>query len=58
MTNEEEMEYLSEIDFAVDCFAQSTARKTYPHNDTLQTWAVSGSVLAWQRRFLSANEPS
>ncbi|MFL5658338.1 MAG: hypothetical protein ACJ8CB_29665 [Ktedonobacteraceae bacterium] len=53
MADEGEMEYLSEVDFAVDCFAQAAARNTYPHDPTLQAWVTSGYMLAWRRHFLA-----
>jgi hypothetical protein len=53
MANEEEMEYLSEVDFAVDCFAHAAARNTYPHHPTLQAWVTSGYLLVWRRHFLA-----
>ena len=33
MDNPEEMEYLSQIDFAADCYAYAAAIKTYPHDE-------------------------
>ena len=53
MADEEKMEYLCEVDFAVDCFARATGRNTYPHDPTLQAWVTSGYVLAWRRHFLT-----
>jgi hypothetical protein len=53
MADEEKMEYLSEVDFAVDCFARAAGRNTYPHDPTLQAWVTSGYVLAWRRHFLT-----
>jgi len=44
--NPEEMEYLSMIDFAEDCYAAVDARKTYPHDRVLQAWVTSGYMLA------------
>ena len=51
--NQEEMEYLSMIDFAVDCYAYVTARNTYPDNRALQAWLINGYILAWRKHFLS-----
>ncbi len=51
--NQEEMEYLSMIDFAVDCYANVTARKTYPHDRALQNWAINRYMLAWRQHFLT-----
>lgn len=40
--NPEEMEYFSHIDFAEDCYAAVEARRAYPHDRVLQSWATSG----------------
>jgi hypothetical protein len=56
-TNREEMEYLSMIDFADDCFATCVAHRGYPHNRTLDAWVISGYMLAWRQHFLVDNEP-
>ncbi len=50
--NQEEMEYLSMIDFAVDCYAYVAARKSHPDDRTLQNWVINGYMLAWRRHFL------
>jgi len=47
MTNPEEMEYLSHIDFAEDCYA---------HDRVLQAWATNGYMLAWWQYFLAEDE--
>jgi hypothetical protein len=52
MSDEEDLGYLSEIDFAVDCFAYVSARSTYPQNRTLQAWLINGYMLAWRQHFL------
>lgn len=52
----EEMEYLSMIDFAVDCYAYITAWNTYPHDRALQNWAINGYMLAWRQHFLTEEE--
>lgn len=54
--NQEEMEYLSMIDFAVDCYAYVTARNTYPDNGVLHAWLINGYMLAWRSHFLSENQ--
>ncbi len=41
----EEMEYLSMIDFAVDCFASARATNLYPHDRALQNWVINGYTL-------------
>ena len=56
MSNPEEMEYLSMIDFAVDCYAEVAAKKTYPQDRALQSWAVNGYMLAWRQHFLTEEE--
>jgi hypothetical protein len=52
ITNEEEMEYFSMIDFVVDSYAIAGARKTYPHDSVHQAWAINGYMMAWRRHFL------
>lgn len=51
-TNQEDMEYLSQVDFAVDCYASISAMNTYPGNRVLQAWAIHGYMLAWRQYFL------
>lgn len=58
MDNPEEMEYLSQIDFATDCYASAAALKTYPQDGALQTWYVNGYMLAWQQYFFSEDSIS
>jgi hypothetical protein len=52
----EEMEYLSLIDFAVDCYAYVAARNAYPANQSLQAWAMNGYVVAWRQFFLTEEQ--
>jgi len=52
MSDEEQLGYLSEIDFVVDCFAFISARNTYPQNWALQAWLINGYMLAWRQHFL------
>ncbi len=56
MSDEEELGYLSEIDFAVDCFAYVSAHNTYPQNRALQAWLINGYMLAWRQHFLKDQE--
>jgi shikimate kinase len=56
--NPEEMEYLSHIDFAEDCYAEIRARKVYPHNWVLQAWAKKGYMVAWWQHFLAEEDAS
>ena len=49
--NQEDMEYLPQIDFAVDCYASVSAWNTYPHDRALQKWAINGYMLAWRHFF-------
>jgi hypothetical protein len=51
--NEEEMEYLSEVDFAADCYASCAAHNMYPHHYALQAWVINGYMLAWRQHFLA-----
>jgi hypothetical protein len=53
MSDEEQLGYLSEIDFAVDCFAYVSAHSTYPQNRALQAWLINGYMLAWRQHFLN-----
>jgi hypothetical protein len=55
MSNPEEMEYLSMIDFAVDCYAELAAKNTYLHDRMLQAWVINGYMLTWRQHFF-ANE--
>jgi hypothetical protein len=50
--NREEMEYLSMIDFALDCYAYVAARNIYPEDGVLHTWFINGYMLAWRNCFL------
>ncbi len=56
MTKPEEMEYLSHIDFAEECYAAVDARRIYPHDRVLQAWTTNGFMLAWWRHFLADDE--
>jgi len=56
MSDEEQLGYLSEIDFAVDCFAFVSALNTYPQNRSLQAWLINGYMLAWRQHFLKDQE--
>ncbi len=58
MTNPEEMEYLSMIDFALDCYAEVCARRAYPHDPVQQAWATSAYMLAWWQHFLAEEDTS
>ena len=51
--NEEDLGYLGQIDFAVDCYACISARNTYPHDRALQAWAINGYMRAWRQHFLA-----
>ena len=56
--NQEEMEYISMIDFAVDCYAYVSACNTYPDNRVLQAWFLNGYMVAWREHFISDLEES
>jgi hypothetical protein len=56
--NQEEMEYLSMIDFVVDCYAYVAARKSYPDDRALQNWIINGYMLAWRQHFLTEENTS
>ncbi len=51
MDNPEEMEYVSQIDFAADCYAYPAALNTYPHDGALQVWYINGYMFAWYKYF-------
>ncbi len=51
--NQEELEYLSMIDFAVPCYASVTAQKSYPDDGTLQRWVINGYMVAWRGHFFA-----
>jgi len=57
-SNPMEMEYLSQIDFALDCYAEVRARRAYPHDPVQQAWATSGYMLAWWQHFLAEEDAS
>jgi hypothetical protein len=56
MTNQEEMEDLSMIDFAVDCYAYVSAKGAYPDNSVMHAWVVNGYMLAWRQHFINDQE--
>ncbi len=56
--NPEEMEYLSMIDFAEDCYAAVDARRTYSHDPVQQAWATSGYMVAWWQHVLAEQDTS
>ena len=56
--NQEEMEYISMIDFAMDCYAYVTACNTFPDNRALQAWLINGYMLAWRQHFLKEEDSS
>lgn len=56
--DEEEMGYLSQIDFAVDCYAYISTHNAYPHDRVLQAWAINGYMRAWRQHFLAEEDGS
>ena len=40
-SDQESMEYLSQIDFAVDSYAYVAAFNTYPRDEALQNWVIN-----------------
>ena len=56
MGSQEQMDYFSLIDFAVDCYAYISAKDAYPDNQTLQAWAINGYMLAWRQHFLTEDD--
>jgi hypothetical protein len=55
-SDQESLEYLSMIDFAVDGYANMSASRAYPDNPVLQNWAINGYMLAWREHFLKDQE--
>lgn len=51
--SQEEMEYLPQIDFAVDCYAYVAAMNIYPNQQALQEWFINGYMVAWRQHFLT-----
>ncbi len=56
MANEQEMEYLSEIDFAIECYARVAAFNAYPHQVAFKPGSLADILLAWQRLFLKEED--
>lgn len=46
MGNQEEMQYLPHIDYAVNSYAYITSHNIYPHERALENWAINGYMLA------------
>lgn len=55
-SDQESLEYLSMIDYAVDGYANMSASRVYPNNPVLQNWAINGYMLAWREYFLKDPE--
>jgi hypothetical protein len=55
-SNQENLEYFSMIDFAVDGYASLSASRAYPDDPTLQNWAINGYMLMWREYFLKDQE--
>lgn len=55
-SDQESMEYLSQIDFAADSYAYVAAFNTYPRDEALQNWVINGYMLAWREHFLKDQE--
>lgn len=54
--HQESLDSLSQIDFAVDCYASVAARKKYPHALSQQQWFTSGYMVAWRIHFLQEED--
>jgi hypothetical protein len=50
-SDQENLEYLSMIDFAVDCYAEGSASRVYPNSPALRNWAINGYMSAWREHF-------
>jgi hypothetical protein len=44
-SDQKSMEYLSQLDFAVDSYAYVAALNTYSREETLQNWIINGCML-------------
>ena len=55
-SDQEDMEYFSMIDFAVDCYAYVSASRVYPDNSGLRDWAINGYMRLWRGHFLNDQE--
>ena len=51
-SHQENIEYFSMIDFAVDCYAKGSSSRVYPDNPALRDWAINGYMVAWREHFL------
>ncbi len=56
--NQEEMEYVSVIDFASDCYAVAAAQSIYQDDQALQEWLINGYMVAWREHFLEDDDVS
>jgi len=56
--NQEEMEYVSVIDFASICYAVTAAQSTYQDDQALQEWLINGYMVAWRQYFLEDDDVS
>jgi hypothetical protein len=54
--DQENMDYFSMIDFAVDCYAKVAASRVYPDNPALHDWTINGYMLMWRWHFLKDQE--
>ena len=54
--NLESMGYLSQADFAVDCYAEVAAKQTYPALQAQQNWLINGYIVVWREQFLTDEE--
>jgi hypothetical protein len=52
----QDLEYLSQIDFASDCYACASSRRAYPQNVVLQAWYCHGYLTAWREHFVPEEE--
>jgi hypothetical protein len=55
-SDQENLEYFSMIDFAVDGYAYLSASRAYPDTPALQNWAINGYMLMWRKHFLKDQE--
>jgi hypothetical protein len=55
-SDQEDNEYFSIIDFALDCYVHTSDSRVYPDNPTLPEWAINGYMLAWRAHFFKDQE--
>ncbi len=55
-SDQENMQYFSMTDFAVDCYAGVSSSRVYPNSPALRNWMINIYMLAWREHFLKDQE--